>query len=247
MKLAVIVGHTSSKPGASAKVPITENEYGWNKDLCRLMIDHSKGISKFKAKRFLRDGVGIKGAYRAARDWGANAAMELHFNSAGPSANGCEMLYGTDASIALADAVQDATVDVLGIKDRGLRDARTYNNQRGLYNLTQMGARPSILTETFFGSNSSDCAIVHRKKKDVAIAQIEAAAGLLMAGEGEDESWQVTASALNVRGGPGTEFDTLNWGPLQRGAMVEVLAWDGRWAKISTDHGVAYVHGDFLG
>ena len=42
-----------------------------------------------KAKTFFRDEVGIRGAYAAVRDWGADAAIELHFNAAGPTATPC--------------------------------------------------------------------------------------------------------------------------------------------------------------
>lgn len=43
--------------------------------------------------------------------------------------------------------------------------------------------------------------------------------------------------ALNVRGGPGSTFDTLDWGPLQNGAMVEVLEERGEWSLVASTEG----------
>ena len=245
MKLALVVGHTENSPGAYAKNPINEYEYTWNNMLCDKMLVHAQTITGIQTEKFLRDNVGIVEAYRQARNWGATASIELHFNSAGPSATGTEMLYVTPVSIPLAQAVQDATIDTLGLRDRKIKNASTYNYGRGSKNLSQMGRYPSILTEPFFGSNAKDCAIVNRNINELAIAQIEAAAGVLL-GHSLDEDWEVTASALNVRGGPGTQFERLGWGPLSRGTKVEVLAWEGDWAKIATNQGVAYVYGSFL-
>jgi N-acetyl-anhydromuramyl-L-alanine amidase AmpD len=42
-------------------------------------------------------------------------------------------------------------------------------------------------------------------------------------------------SVLFVRGGPGTGFDKLDWGPLRRDDEVRILARDGNWYKIEHD------------
>lgn len=41
-----------------------------------------------------------------------------------------------------------------------------------------------------------------------------------------------TSSALFVRGGPGTGFDKLDWGPLKRDDVVRIVGSEGRWLKI---------------
>lgn len=59
---------------------------------------------------------------------------------------------------------------------------------------------------------------------------------------GDDtEKFVVTASRLNVRGGPGTRFDVLK--TISRGDTVEVNARSGSWAKISAD---GWVHSSYL-
>ena len=40
---------------------------------------------------------------------------------------------------------------------------------------------------------------------------------------------------LNVRGGPGTGFDRLDWGPLKRDDAVRIVAAQGDWLKIEHD------------
>ncbi|MET1111734.1 MAG: N-acetylmuramoyl-L-alanine amidase [Allosphingosinicella sp.] len=42
-------------------------------------------------------------------------------------------------------------------------------------------------------------------------------------------------SVLFVRGGPGTGFDKLDWGPLQRDDPVRILGRDGNWYRIEHD------------
>ena len=55
------------------------------------------------------------------------------------------------------------------------------------------------------------------------------------------ERWEVTASSLRVRGGPGTNYETL--GQLSTGTKVEVIGRSGEWVQISAD---GWVHGGFL-
>lgn len=43
---------------------------------------------------------------------------------------------------------------------------------------------------------------------------------------------ETTGGGLNVRGGPGTSFDTLDWGPLRNGQQVERLEARGDWYLI---------------
>lgn len=209
-KLAIVIGHHKAGKGAYAKAPIDAFEYDWNGQLAKLMEAHTATIEGLEVKRFFRDGVGLKGAYAAVREWGADAAMELRFNAAGPKATGTETLFVTAESEALAEAIQDATLDCLALRDRGLGNPAKHKGGRGKQNLTQMRGHPSVLTEPFFGSNPSDCAVAHKHMQALAEAQLEAAANVLMSRPLE-RLWEVTASKLNVRGGHGTGFDTLDW------------------------------------
>ncbi len=245
IKLALVVGHEEDRPGARAVSPIDANEYAWNHDLAKMMADHVNAMDGAQAEIFFRDGVGIVGAYNAVRQWGADAAMELHFNSAGPTATGTETLYLKSLSRPLAEAVQDATLTTLGLRDRGVKTPQEASGGRGTRNLSQMGPKPSILTEPFFGSNTADAAAAHQRKPELAAAQAEAAINLLKSLDAED-IWVVRASELNVRGGPGIDFEKLSWGPLPNGTTVEVVSRHGDWAFIHTAGGEGFVHAAFL-
>ncbi|WDF73680.1 N-acetylmuramoyl-L-alanine amidase [Novosphingobium sp. KACC 22771] len=55
---------------------------------------------------------------------------------------------------------------------------------------------------------------------------------------------------LNVRGGPGTSFETLTWGPLQSGDLVTVISRENEWYNIKAEKGGAtqegWVYAKFL-
>ncbi|SDD82218.1 N-acetylmuramoyl-L-alanine amidase [Rhodospira trueperi] len=253
-KLAIVVGHTRTSVGAFAGAPINQSEYDWNGDLAARMKAHAEEhlADALAVEVFTRDDGGVRGAYRRARAWGADAAMELHFNAAGPGATGTETLYLTAASKVLAEAIQDATVDVLGLKDRGVKTPHEASGGRGAHNLSQMGARPSILTEPFFGSNPADRATAHARKQDLAAAQVTTACQVLNALYDDDEDGEratVTASALNVRGGPGVEFDKLSWGPLPADTVLVVLECGTVWWKVcipDDPRKVGFVHSAYV-
>lgn len=57
----------------------------------------------------------------------------------------------------------------------------------------------------------------------------------------ESEKFTVTASRLNVRGGPGTRFSVID--SLSHGKMVEITERNGSWARISDD---GWVHSSYL-
>lgn len=54
----------------------------------------------------------------------------------------------------------------------------------------------------------------------------------------------VTTDQLNMRSGPGTEYEVL--GVLPVGKTVEVLAVEGEWYRISLEGGTAYIHADYV-
>ncbi|KAA5605403.1 N-acetylmuramoyl-L-alanine amidase [Roseospira marina] len=208
-KLALVVGHTRARPGAFAVAPIGQSENTWNTDLATTMkaiadtdadAGHPGAVS---VSIFTRDDGGVVGAYRRARQWGADAALELHFNAAMPAATGTETLYLTPASQGFAAVIQAATVAALGLRDRGIKTPHAASGGRGAANLSQMGARPSILTEPFFGSNPGDCAAAHTRKRRLAAAQIRAAGHYLNAlYDGDPDDVATLPVALNGRGAP---------------------------------------------
>jgi len=155
MRLAVVIGHNARSRGAVRK-DTGETEYEWNGRLAKIMEDLACEYH-LTLKVFRRTaGAGyykqIRQVYAATDGWGADASIELHFNSsANPKSTGVEMLSsGSTRSLALAAAVQGQMVDVLGLRDRGVK-IRTAQ-QRGGPSL-HWGRAPAILGEPFFGSN----------------------------------------------------------------------------------------------
>lgn len=61
----------------------------------------------------------------------------------------------------------------------------------------------------------------------------------------DGENYQVTASALNVRSGPGTNFGVM--GQVHRGDLVEVVDIQGSWARLDqNDNSDGWVHTAYL-
>ncbi|GAB5502771.1 N-acetylmuramoyl-L-alanine amidase [Pyruvatibacter sp.] len=171
-KLAIIVGHQRTAPGAHAVHPINQHEYEWCGDLAMRIAEtsHKEGVA---TRIFKRDLGGIRGAYGRVRDWEADAAIELHFNSFSESSTGVETLTLVDVpgELDFATAVQVAMVSTLGLRDRGVKDPHP---KRGAVALGQL-AVPHILVEPFFGSNPNDAAVAHARKDALAVNMAVAA------------------------------------------------------------------------
>jgi len=162
LRLAVVVGHTRLAPGATGLPPIGQSEYHWNLDLAEMVVQKCalRGVA---CKVFLRDGVGIEGAYTAVNAWDPSAVVELHFNAFNKRVRGCEVLHGdrVAASLEYARATQNALLGLLGNPDRGLELRRP--GERGGLNVGLANCA-SILIEPFFGDQADDAALGHRHK-----------------------------------------------------------------------------------
>lgn len=166
-KLALVVGHNTERQGAhSAHLAISEWPY-WSKWAQDFAVANDPAISGFEVKVFYRPsevgyGAQIKQVYSEVDAWGADASIELHFNSAkSKTAHGCEMLSsGSKLSMALAAEVQKNTVfycyegDERDGVNRGVRTPM--EKDRGYMSL-HTGRAPAIIAEPFFGSNAQDC------------------------------------------------------------------------------------------
>lgn len=86
---------------------------------------------------------------------GVDAALELHFNAASPSAHGTEMLYwrNSASSKELAQCLQDSVLHTFNTRDRGIKAKST--GDRGAKFLRETPC-PAVIVEPFFGSNEED-------------------------------------------------------------------------------------------
>jgi N-acetylmuramoyl-L-alanine amidase len=127
-------------------------------------------------------GAEIRRVYKEVDDWGADASIELHFNSAGdPRASGTETLSsGSEKSSILAQEVQMEMVESLGLRNRGIIIRNERTKGRGYESLVT-GKAPAILTEPFFGSGTADKAASDSEfeRQKIAEAILEGAARAL--------------------------------------------------------------------
>lgn len=173
-RLAIVVGHTKTSPGAIAVAPISAAEYPWNLDLAA-KIKAVGAKRQVDVRVRLRDNIGISGAYESALKTEPEAIVELHFNSAADPATGTETLYATKESLAWATACQKEMVEVLGRTGRSNRGLKqTAPGSRGHQSCSSGKGTPVCLIEPFFGHVTSEAQLAASKKDDLAEAIIDA-------------------------------------------------------------------------
>lgn len=158
-KIAICVGHSrKGDAGASSVGCVSEWEY--NQPIAKALVDTLKAAGHDAR---LYDTYG-GASYTSAVNWladklksdGAEFAVELHFNAAGPTAAGYEYLYwhASAAGKNLAQAFLDAHRKALPqFQNRGIK-LRTASD-RGAFYLQRMPC-PAIILEPFFGSNPDE-------------------------------------------------------------------------------------------
>jgi N-acetylmuramoyl-L-alanine amidase len=157
-RLAILIGHNDVAKGAFSP-HLLVSEWDYNQRVAREM---QAAASEFglEPRVFFRDrnrrgyATEIAIAYAAIDAWDPAAIMELHFNAGGGT--GTETLYWHSSRNGkkLADAVREAILGELDMRDRGSRARRS--GDRGSTSL-RVSAHPTILTEPFFGDSDSDC------------------------------------------------------------------------------------------
>jgi N-acetylmuramoyl-L-alanine amidase len=168
LKLAFVVGHESSAPGAYGVKPLSTSEYQWSKELSELVRRYAakKGV---EVKVFFRDGIGIKGAHRQANAWGAYCVIESHFNAFNGKAFGTMTLASPSmqGSKDFATIVQKHMCEVFkrtGSANRGVSLVK--RSDRGGVNVNLYPR--TVLIEPFFGDNAKDAALAVELKEELA-------------------------------------------------------------------------------
>lgn len=148
------------------------SEWAYNSDLAPRIKHYlaREGVQSIIYNRYEGSGYG------SAMSWLANqlqedevtAAIELHFNSAGPSATGHEWLHYKTSSKGKAlatslDSVFDQAFPAL--KSRGVFPP---TNGRGEDFLKKTHC-PAVIAEPFFGSNDNDWWIAKSQKELIAL------------------------------------------------------------------------------
>lgn len=178
--LALVIGHTRKRSGATGTYPISASEYEFNQGVADLVarFGESRG---HRVATFYRDIIGIEGAYQQAAEWEPDAVIELHFNAFNGQVKGTETLYSDtdDAKRVMekefAEIVQRELCRVFnrkGKEDRGIKNRPLSRGERGYWNVNQLFGMPSILIEPFFGDNKQDARMAVENKQEMAEALV---------------------------------------------------------------------------
>ena len=166
--IALCVGHSRpNDSGASSVTGVTEWDY--NSKLADLIsknlkITH-KVYSTYKGSSYWNS---MKWLAKTLRADDIEAAIELHFNAATPSANGHEWLFWHTSSKgrlfarALRDSFEDCYPD---LRSRGIKPRQKRSRGAGFLRLTSC---PALIAEPFFGSNTENWDFAIKNMEDIA-------------------------------------------------------------------------------
>lgn len=163
LRLAIVVGHNSVSPGASAVAPISRSEFKFNNEVADAMVLEAPHYNIF-AKRFNRVNhnsysAEIAAVYAEVDAWSAGCALELHFNSLNAQSTGTEMLHasGSTRGRELGLKLVGEVGTLLGLKIRHINGLKALQSGDRGYSSVVASAAPTVLVEPFFGSNKEDC------------------------------------------------------------------------------------------
>ena len=166
-KVAICVGHSrSGDSGAINTDGVSEHTYngaiayGLQKKLAEIGIE-SKVFDYYQGSGYSSAMSWIAGE---VKKYNSDIALELHFNSASPSAAGYEYLYwhNSGSSKALADSLLKAQAEETPqMKNRGIKAKTSSDRGSGFLSSTHC---PSVITEPYFGSNYDET-VFYREKE----------------------------------------------------------------------------------
>lgn len=175
--IAICVGHSrlvkNRHEGGALSVDGT-NEWYYNNVLADMIAEHleAKNFNAKVIKTYDGGGYATAMAWLAGllKTWKADAAVELHFNAAGVTANGHEWLYWhtSKEGMALACKIEERFLGkVPSIKRRGIKPIKS--SERGGTFLRKMPC-PAVIAEPFFGTNKKDWVAAKTQSLEIADA-----------------------------------------------------------------------------
>lgn len=213
---------------------------------------------KVKMSRTTDVGTSITKMANAANEWGADLAVSIHNNAGG--GDGFEAYYGIgsdmNGSKGLAAAIE-AEVKKIGQNSRGLKTKKNANGADyfGFIRLTKM---PAVILEGAFVDNKKDAAQIDTTAEQKAFG-VAYAKGILKklgitpkAGSGKTSGSgsnakpsnagykvKVTVGALNIRSGPGTNYDVT--GVIRDKGVYTIVETEKKWGKLKSGKGWIYL------
>jgi N-acetylmuramoyl-L-alanine amidase len=177
--IAICIGHSrrigSRYDGGAWSDSLQINERDFNlkvADKLQKLLGEKKIASKIFSE-YNGNGYGtakfeVANKIRMAR---ATFAIELHFNSASPEANGHEWLYWHSSLLGkrIAQKFEDAFSKLFpNIKARGIKAIQKQDRGGKFLELTHC---PAVILEPFFGSNVQDCSKINVERIAEAYAK----------------------------------------------------------------------------
>jgi len=177
--IAICIGHSrrigSRYDGGawSDSLQINERDFNLNvaDKLQKLLAEKkiaSKIFSEYNGNGYGTAMFDVANKIRMAR---ATFAIELHFNSSEPEANGHEWLYWHSSLLGkrIAQKFEDAFSKLFpNIKARGIKAIQKQDRGGKFLELTHC---PAVILEPFFGSNVQDCSKINVERIAEAYAK----------------------------------------------------------------------------
>tara|TARA_R100000655_G_scaffold21217_4_gene43585 strand:- start:39816 stop:40370 length:555 start_codon:yes stop_codon:yes gene_type:complete len=166
--IAICVGH--SRPNDSGAASVTGvTEWDYNSQLADMIGDRLKTkykiYSTYKGSSYWSS---MKWLAKTLRNDAVEAAVELHFNAATPSATGHEWLYWktSEKGRLFARALRDSFEDCFPqLRSRGIKPRQKGSRGAAFLRLTHC---PAIIAEPFFGSNNEDWELALKSMEGIA-------------------------------------------------------------------------------
>lgn len=161
MKIALLPGHHPGAEGASVCAGKYQ-AWGENKLASHYLPQVAAELRKLGHEVVITERKAAGGATpsysaKAANATGADIALEWHFNSATPTATGCEVMYwGKSASgKQFATRLGESIAEILGVRHRGALAVPTPDN-RGTAAFSDSRMPFFMVEPCFAGSNPND-------------------------------------------------------------------------------------------
>jgi N-acetylmuramoyl-L-alanine amidase len=171
--LVVVVGHEKKAPGATFQRG--GSEYQYNTDIAqRMKLYASTKYPNLRVEIVFRDGVGISGAYRKAKEFKPDACMELHFNAFNGTAHGSEVLCSVDAEDRKYAAIINRRICQVFERSGSSRGVKVLSRSgRGGQSVYSLPGSANCLPEPFFGDNPNEAKMADERRGLLAEAYLD--------------------------------------------------------------------------
>lgn len=171
-RVAVVVGHEPTKPGATNKATGL-SEFKFNDWIADQMLDSPPpGIELVKVHRHPGTYSQLPAKVNALNP---DLVISLHCNGYDGEATGTEMLYaeGSTKGKRFAELLQAQVVSALQLRNRGVKPRKRRDRGGHILNGTKA---PAVIVEPFFLDNDSDLQRANERLSELIAAYLKAIA-----------------------------------------------------------------------